>query len=284
MTLDNNKRSLLVLVAVILLALLVLASGLSTMEMSMGGFFGVENPTTPLDLIFGEGVGMDPRILQILTLIGVVGIPIAIIVFLVSPDMRRRVLRDGIALAFFAAVMYIVFQRNPQLEQLGMEFQEPQFSMQEGERIEPGESVLNPPPWAMWVASGVVLAVGGYGLWRYIESQKELPDGVYENLRLETQDAVNRLRAGENVKELVMRCYMRMHNTLAENRGVRDSDLMTPREFEQRMMAVTGLPAEPINRLTRLFERVRYGDYEATETEKAEALACLEAINTALHV
>jgi hypothetical protein len=284
MTLNPEKRTLLVMLIIMMVAVLVLASGLTGMEMDMGGFFGVSDPDTGLGLIFGEGAGADPVVVQMLALLAVIAIPLSIVMFIVSPEMRKRVLRDGLVLALFAAVFLIIFQRNPQLGELTNEFQEPDTTMpEEGERTDPGDLVLNPPPWAMWVASGLVLAVGGYAIWRYLQTRQEPYDGIYEDLRLETQEAMDRLRAGENVRELVTRCYIRMHAALADARGVTDSDLLTPREFERRMMDVTGLPAEPINRLTRLFERVRYGDQDATEAEKEEAVNALETINKALN-
>ena len=52
---------------------------------------------------------------------------------------------------------------------------------------------------------------------------------------------------------------------------------MTPREFEQ-YLAKSGLRTEDIQRLTRLFESVRYGDKSPGKREEKEAVDCLNAI------
>jgi hypothetical protein len=52
---------------------------------------------------------------------------------------------------------------------------------------------------------------------------------------------------------------------------------MTPSEFAARLEQA-GLPAEPVQRLTRLFEKVRYGGLRSTPTEAEEAVACLRDI------
>jgi hypothetical protein len=56
---------------------------------------------------------------------------------------------------------------------------------------------------------------------------------------------------------------------------------MTPREFERELVRA-GLPALPVERLTRLFEHVRYGVHAPGPEEQHEAISSLEAIVTAL--
>jgi hypothetical protein len=75
----------------------------------------------------------------------------------------------------------------------------------------------------------------------------------------------------------VLRCYREMSQILSEQRGVARPRDMTPREFEQQL-ATVGLRDEHIRRLTRLFERVRYGARLAGEHEEREAVDCLSAI------
>ncbi len=58
---------------------------------------------------------------------------------------------------------------------------------------------------------------------------------------------------------------------------------MTPREFAERLQ-MTGLPAESVLRLTRLFESVRYGAHQSSQKEINEAVACLNSILSACGV
>ena len=52
---------------------------------------------------------------------------------------------------------------------------------------------------------------------------------------------------------------------------------MTPREFEAALRS-TGLPGEPVAKLTHLFEDVRYGAARSGPREEEQAVACLSAI------
>jgi hypothetical protein len=61
------------------------------------------------------------------------------------------------------------------------------------------------------------------------------------------------------------------------DRGIERMASMTAREFEE-LLARGGIPIESVHRLTLLFEKVRYGDFEPSSTDEAEALACLDAI------
>ena len=68
-----------------------------------------------------------------------------------------------------------------------------------------------------------------------------------------------------------------MSQILSEQRGIRRSATMTPREFEQKLRGA-GLPGDDVERLTRLFESVRYGARVPNEHQERQAVACLTAI------
>ena len=74
-----------------------------------------------------------------------------------------------------------------------------------------------------------------------------------------------------------MRCYYDMVRVLNEERGITRPRAMTPREFEERLREL-GIPDEPVRRLTRLFEEVRYGAKTPGESEEEQAIFCLNAI------
>ena len=52
---------------------------------------------------------------------------------------------------------------------------------------------------------------------------------------------------------------------------------MTPREFEV-YLTQNGMPREPVQQLTRLFELVRYGAVTAAPADEQHAVASLTAI------
>jgi hypothetical protein len=68
-----------------------------------------------------------------------------------------------------------------------------------------------------------------------------------------------------------------MSEVVSARRGLLRPDAATPREFAERLEHA-GLPAEAVNRLTRLFESVRYGTRKSDESDINEATACLASI------
>jgi hypothetical protein len=147
----------------------------------------------------------------------------------------------------------------------------------EWDEVEP----FTPPPlWVVMLASfGVVLvlltAVAGLGYYLWFNLRPTDPPLV--ELGREAQSAVDSLRRGGRLYDVVIRCYHEMSHVLSESRGINRSEVMTPREFENYLAAM-GLPQEPISGLTRLFEEVRYGTKESGPLEEERALASLTAI------
>jgi hypothetical protein len=68
-----------------------------------------------------------------------------------------------------------------------------------------------------------------------------------------------------------------MSQALKKGRGIERDASMTTGEFEASLEAA-GIPHEPIHQLTRLFDAVRYGNWQPGPAEKQKAIQCLEAI------
>jgi hypothetical protein len=83
--------------------------------------------------------------------------------------------------------------------------------------------------------------------------------------------------ADRNWEDAIVRCYARMSAVVQRRQGLRREIAMTPSEFASHLTR-SGLPADAVQRLTRLFESVRYGARSAGERERAEASACLSDI------
>jgi hypothetical protein len=68
-----------------------------------------------------------------------------------------------------------------------------------------------------------------------------------------------------------------MSQAVKQEQGIVRKDFMTTGEFE-RLLEAAGMPHEPIHQLTRLFDAVRYGNWQAGAAEEQRAIQCLEAI------
>jgi hypothetical protein len=87
--------------------------------------------------------------------------------------------------------------------------------------------------------------------------------------------AAHRLRDGDDVYGVVLRCYQEMLHLLSQEQGI-NATCLTPREFVRRL-PTTRLSTAQIRELTTLFETVRYGS-RIDDRFPARALACLASI------
>ena len=79
------------------------------------------------------------------------------------------------------------------------------------------------------------------------------------------------------MRNVVIRCYAKMSQVLRQSRKIQRHSAMTPREFGNHLAEI-GLGDEHIQRLTRLFEGVRYGYRPSEWPVEREAIECLQAI------
>lgn len=121
-----------------------------------------------------------------------------------------------------------------------------------------------------------LLAVLVYAMWR-----RRRPAFVpSERIGQEAAAALDELRSGADFRNVILRCYADMCRVIDEHQGLHRQEAMTPREFEASLLAA-GLPSGPVERLTRLFETVRYGARQPRPEEEAIAISCLTDIAAA---
>lgn len=88
-------------------------------------------------------------------------------------------------------------------------------------------------------------------------------------------EVADRIEASDDVDNQVYRAWKEMTDLL----DVEDPDTSTPGEFAEAAIAA-GLDRADVTELTRLFEDVRYGDHEATESYEQRAIAVFRRIET----
>jgi hypothetical protein len=160
--------------------------------------------------------------------------------------------------------------------QMGGEF----LGQAEGDFPDPPDFVSDPPNWFLMVVNVVVallLVVAFWFLWRFMRARH---DDTQTLLVQQAETALSDLTAGGDLRDVIMRCYARMSQVLYQSRNIQRDEAMTPREFETHLAEI-GLQDQHIQRLTRLFESVRYGASSPGEPAQREALDCLRAITRA---
>jgi hypothetical protein len=126
-----------------------------------------------------------------------------------------------------------------------------------------------------FIAVSVILLLAAALLWWFLPQR--LKSTSLLELSHEVEQALEALEQGEELRNVVMRCYVEMGRVVNKMRGIQRPRAMTPREFE-RQLTEFGLPPEPIAGLTRLFERVRYGTDEVDAKAEHQARDYLSAI------
>ena len=135
-------------------------------------------------------------------------------------------------------------------------------------------SVPIPLLWLVGIGLFVISVL--VGVWIFASSHSA---GPIDLVGLQAEKAWQALSTGSesDLKDVITRCYREMSRALKKGRGIEREESMTTGEFEYLLEAV-GIPHEPIHQLTRLFDAVRYGNWQPGPAEKHEAIQCLEAI------
>ena len=271
----------------VILALLVISSSLTNLRFKTGYRLrfrreAVEIPdmsTGGFVLVKSEAVWIVFRTLIYSFLI----ISLAMLVLgLVFKQTRKRAIRALIVSLSFVIFLFIGWNvaRNRMRDQ---EQQESPGSDRDYEYVY--EDVVEPEEFNGSVSDTVAIIVSlllvvlagfiAYRIWNRVRNRwKTVPADLAD----EARRARDLIEAGADLKNTVLRCYYEMCRIADEQRNIRRQESMTTREFENVLLE-EGLPVESVDRITRLFERVRYGSEELAQEEEQEALQCLSEIS-----
>lgn len=130
--------------------------------------------------------------------------------------------------------------------------------------------------WLTWATSlliSIVVAGGAYWWWRRGQS----PDSEDDAIADLAAAALANLDDGILFEDVILQSYLDMQTAVRERLKLGRQASMTTREFEDFLVS-HGLPADALQALTRLFERVRYGAYKVNPADKQTARTALQAI------
>jgi len=138
-------------------------------------------------------------------------------------------------------------------------------------------SPLGPTPVLLFWLVGIGLLVSGIllGIWIFVPSSRQ--ETTIDLVGLEAENALQSLKTGLGLKDVIVKCYRQMSLALEKEQGIERKDSMTTREFEN-LLEAAGVPHDPIHQLTQLFEAVRYGNWQPNPMDERKAIHCLEAI------
>lgn len=281
----QNRRWVLLLSVLGLAALTVLSIGLREVSFRDAQPFGRrEAQTEALPTPGVESLSEVSLQSQIVVWIALLLLVILISVLL-TPELRKRLFRIFIRVAFTYWALYFVFARYPEVLASiagALNFASNGPAGTESENLPPPEFV--PPQestWISYLAALIFILLVAILTWmalRYwrVNTARGASKSLDEIARI-ARSSLRDLSSGRESTDVIMNCYFRMSDVVADTRKLQRSTSMTPAEFAIRLEHA-GLPGEAVRRLTRLFESVRYGGYRSGPTEVNEAVACLTTI------
>jgi Domain of unknown function (DUF4129) len=135
---------------------------------------------------------------------------------------------------------------------------------------------LGPVPLSLiWIVGlGLAAALVGVGLWAILRPAGQ---ASADRLTLQAEWALQELKKGLDLKNVIVRCYWQMGQVLQEEQGIEMETAMTVREFE-RLLESRGVPHLPVHQLTQLFETARYGHRATSAEDERQAVDALTTI------
>lgn len=261
-----------------LLAIIPLASGLSTLKLQPGQRFTLE---TGQDAAAEEEVVEEETpdittapilIRNTLLVFLVIFLPLSLIVALRSPELFKEVLKRDLRLfLFFLAGFFLI--RQLQLQGF---FNRPDLGAEEGAIVSIPDLIQNPTVLMGFAMAFVLLGLFAFSMWKLCQRVSPLL-----NVSQIAQDAIEEIQSGVDLRDVIVRCYYDMCRALQNTGRWARSKATTPSELAEQLQNA-GIAGEQTARLTRLFERVRYGGQDLGKAEEQEAIECLQAIAAAI--
>jgi hypothetical protein len=269
---------------VVLATVVLLAPSLGSVRFEPARPIGFEARSEGRLVFPALSIPEDTPLWKILALWLAVVVYLVLVLLLLSPELRKRVIRQLVRFAlgvllFLLLLRYRVLQW-PQTE-LG-----PAVAGRAGPLVPapPLEvEAFQPPEVATWVTYAVSLLVlwlallGVFLVYRAWRRHRSRRLTTVDDIASITKASLANLAEGRHWNDVVIGLYARMNEAVWRDRGLHRESSATPREFAARLSR-TGLPASSVEELTRLFETVRYGGNVSDAGAGQRAAACLESI------
>jgi hypothetical protein len=269
-----------------LVALIVLSLGLRDLPFREAQSFGrnqVGNVT--MNPVREASPGVDAPFAVKFGVVAILFIMFGLLVSLLTPEWRKRLIRIVIRVGVTYWALYILFTRyRDVLADLALNLN----GLNNGSSTAAGNTT-EPPAFASAqtismasyiVSFGlalllIVLAWKVYGFWK--EFKESNPGMPLKKIARIARSSLDDLSSGRNSTDVILNCYFRMSDVIADTKKMRRKAFITPAEFALQLEEA-GLPADPVKQLTKLFETVRYGGHRSNPKDVNEAVSCLTTI------
>ena len=108
-----------------------------------------------------------------------------------------------------------------------------------------------------------------------------LDDEDKNTLTTHFEDALSRLRAGVNINDVILDCWVALQKVVARQGIIRDP-AQTAEEFIVDVLSETELPRTDLETLATLYRCAMFSDAESTPEDRVRAMTALENVTEAL--
>jgi len=207
-------------------------------------------------------------------------------ILLLTPEMRKRLLKQLLRFTLGALLFFYLLKLKPDLLEEFLPVLDAAVGQSAPSQVDAvPPPVFEPPQISGWVSFlvtlGIVLLttflVWRINRWWQLLKPTTKSPGPLGEITKAARVSLRNLSSEGPVRDKIIQCYADMSRVVDARRGLFREYAMTPAEFALRLEDA-GLPREPVSRLTRLFEAVRYGARTSTQGDVDEAIACLTSI------
>jgi hypothetical protein len=284
----QNKLWVILLATLALGALTVLALSLNEIPFKAAQHYSPKE-TAELQPVSTEEMIealQDVQLWKQLVLWGLLALLAVLVGLLLSPELRRRFFRMLIRTALTViAIFYLLRNYGDRFLSLLQPFTNQEVMPNEVANAQPLPT-FQPPQVSStfsYIVSFAFALLTIVLLWFIVRSWKKYvtlhPGEPLQEIARIARNSLHDLSSGRDSSDVIINCYLRMSDVVADKRQLQREVAMTPHEFALRLERA-GLPGDAVRRLTRLFEMVRYGDRKSAPKDVTEAVSCL---NTILH-
>jgi hypothetical protein len=274
-----------------IIGLLVLASGISTIDLRPGTtYLSKQTPRTNAP----ASAMIEPEFEEILIpawaiiLLLIVPLVLGTLILIFVPGARKYMLRSILLMMVWVLSVYFISNQQTDEQVVYEENETPFPTVVQPFPLEMPETDVAPLPevdtnTSNWVSfliafiSFLVILVVLYILYRSRFLQSEQESDEMDRVASEAASALEDINAGLDLRNVILHCYAEMCTILSKEKGIVRKQWMTPREFESRLVKI-GFPEDPVRTLTELFEFVRYGAQEPARLQETQAVQSLTAI------
>lgn len=134
-------------------------------------------------------------------------------------------------------------------------------------------AISEPPSFLIWIVGigfiVIVVMIFVVFLRRTNEVKK-----VADPLLLTVDKTLSLLNDGNNFQNVIFDCYSQMIEVMKEEFNINKDASVTANEFKELLIR-RGLPVVPVNQITSLFEKIRYGSKSILPEDEKNAINCL---------